>query len=155
MAAKNWRMKSLEEIPNYLEITPYIHTAGQPAEAQIWQLKQAGIEVVINLAPPDSRNAISDEQQRVEQSGLAYISIPVDWEQPTTLELEKFFSLMHKYQGKVKFVHCVLNMRVSAFVFLYRVNELKELKEDAWQDVLKIWQPEGIWMEFIQKHLGV
>jgi protein tyrosine phosphatase (PTP) superfamily phosphohydrolase (DUF442 family) len=152
VAGKSWQMSSLEEITNYFEITPEIHTAGQPSVAQLSLLKPAGIELVINLATDSSPNAILDEQERVERFGMEYISIPVVWEHPTTADLEQFFAVMRKHPNKVKFIHCVMNMRVSAFTYLYRVNALNEPQDDAWQDVLEVWQPEGIWADFIQEH---
>jgi protein tyrosine phosphatase (PTP) superfamily phosphohydrolase (DUF442 family) len=153
MAGKSTRVKILEEITNYLEISTDLHTAGQPTVAQLGLLKAAGMDVVINLAPDISQNAIRNERELVEQSGMEYVYIPVVWQHPTTNDLEQFYATMRKTREQVKFVHCVLNMRVSAFTYLYRVSILKEPRESAWQNVLEIWQPEGVWADFIHTHL--
>jgi hypothetical protein len=51
-------------------------------------------------------------------------------------------------------VHCALNMRVSCFVFLYRVLRLGVEPEVAWADVLAIWQPNEVWQRFVDAMLG-
>jgi hypothetical protein len=45
-------------------------------------------------------------------------------------------------------------MRVSAFIFLYRVIILKQSVEIARQDMLKIWQPDETWQKFINDNLS-
>ena len=41
-------------------------------------------------------------------------------------------------------------MRVSVFVYLFRVIYLKEAPEVAFQDLLEIWQPDDTWQAFIE-----
>jgi hypothetical protein len=57
---------------------------------------------------------------------------------------------MEQRRGRKMFVHCALNMRVSAFVYLYRVLRLGVPVAAARETMHLIWQPEGVWADFIE-----
>jgi len=59
----------IEDIYNFLKLSDTIATAGQPTEEQFSAIK-AGYQVVVNLALPDSPNALPDEKKVVELKGL-------------------------------------------------------------------------------------
>ena len=79
---------------------------------------------------------------------MVYVHIPVVWEGPTEADLAEFFATMDRYSGRRVFVHCVLNYRVSVFVMLYRVLQLGQDVEAAWQSVRQIWEPNDVWLRF-------
>lgn len=141
----------ITDITNYLEIKPGLGTAGMPTVDQIKSIADAGYQAVINLALDESPGAISDEREMVTSLGMKYIHIPVVWESPQISDLEQFFTSMQVLAGYKVFVHCVLNMRVSVFVYLYRVIHLKEDPEVAFQDLLKIWQPDDTWQDLMDR----
>lgn len=142
---------SIEEIYNYLKISDSVATAGQPTEAQFSTIKESGYQVVVNLARPDSPNALSNEQAIVESLGMQYIHIPVIWENPTLEDISRFFSVMETNADKSVFVHCAANMRVSTFVYLYRLVHAGMTEEQAKQDLHRIWTPNETWQTFIQQ----
>ena len=144
---------SITAITNYLEIYPWLGTAGMPTADQIACIADAGYQAVINLALDESPGAITDEGERVTSLGMKYIHIPVVWESPQISDLEEFFTSMQQVKGLKVFVHCVLNMRVSVFVYLFRVIYLKEDPEVAFQDLLEIWYPDNTWQELIDTAL--
>ncbi len=84
---------------------------------------------------------------------MKYIHLPVVWESPQISDLDQFFTIMQQSAGYKVFVHCVLNMRVSVFVYLYRVIFLMEDPKIAFQDLLEIWQPDDLWQAFIDTAL--
>jgi len=47
----------ITDITNYLEITPWLRTAGMPTAVQIKSIADAGYQVVINLALDESPGA--------------------------------------------------------------------------------------------------
>lgn len=147
-------LTKVEDILNYLAISDTIGTAGQPTPAQFTAIKAAGYDVVVNLAMPDSANALPNEQQLASKQGLLYVHIPVVWEHPTAQNLEQFFDVMARCRGKRVFVHCALNMRVSAFVYLYRIIWLGVPQERAWKDLLRIWEPNAAWKRFLDDSLA-
>ncbi|AFZ32771.1 Beta-lactamase hydrolase-family protein [Gloeocapsa sp. PCC 7428] len=139
------------EIYNFLQVSDAIATAGQPTAQQFADIKAAGYEVVVNLALPTSTHAIANEQKIVEDLGMDYVHIPVIWEKPTLEDIERFFHVMQANADKNVFVHCAMNMRVSAFVYLYRVIHEQTSVEEAKQDLQRIWQPNDTWQQFIDK----
>ena len=142
---------TLEKIYNFVSITDNIATAGQPTEAQFAEIQTAGYQVIVNLALPSSTNAIAHEQAIVESTGIEYIHIPVIWENPTLEDLDRFFQVMKENADRKVFVHCAMNMRVSAFTYLYRVTQQHVDPETAKAEMDKIWTPNEVWQKFIEK----
>lgn len=138
----------LQDIYHYLPITETLATAGQPSADQFSEIRQAGFEVVINLALPTSDHALPDERSQVESQGMTYYAIPVQWEQPTIEDFLQFQTVMAHHQNQKIFVHCAANMRVSAFVYLHR--RLQGVPQAAAiQPLNAIWQPNATWQQFM------
>jgi len=174
------KTNQIEQIYNYLKLSDSVATGGQPTEAQFSLIQEAGYQVVVNLARPDSPGAIPNEQALVESLGMRYAPIPVDWENPTLEDVARFFSLMEAIcadapnvatadarrlanaslslsqqrfaiAAQPVFVHCAANMRVSAFMYLYRLIYEGMSDEQAKSDLQKIWTPNDTWQAFIQQ----
>jgi protein tyrosine phosphatase (PTP) superfamily phosphohydrolase (DUF442 family) len=184
------KTNQIEQIYNYLKLSDSVATGGQPTEAQFSLIKEAGYQVVVNLARPDSPKALPNEQTIVESLGMRYVPIPVDWENPTLENVARFFSLMEAICADAPnvatadarrlanadarrlanaslslslsqqrfaiatqpvFVHCAANMRVSAFMYLYRLIYEGMSDEQAKSDLQKIWTPNDTWQAFIQQ----
>ena len=144
-------MSAIKDIYNYLKLSDSVATAGQPTEAQFSVIKESGYQVVVNLARPDSPKALPNEQAIVESLGMRYASIPVDWENPTLEDVARFFSVMEAIAAQPVFVHCAANMRVSAFMYLYRLIHDGMSDEQAKSDLQKLWTPNDTWQAFIQQ----
>ncbi len=145
---------ALATIYNMLAIDEQLGTSGQPTSAQLAAIKEAGYEVVINLATGTTPRDLPREAEVVAQQGMAYIHIPVVWEHPTAENFAQFCTAMEATQGKKRFVHCIANMRVSAFVYLYRVLRQGLALEAAQATMHQIWQPNAIWQQFIDETLA-
>ncbi len=146
---------TVDDILNYLPLYPHIGTAGQPTREQFPAIREAGYQVVINLAMPTSDNAVPEEPALVAALGLDYIPIPVVWESPTLEDLQRFFAALEANASRRVFVHCALNMRVSAFMYLYRVLRLGVSHDEAYWDVLAIWEPNPTWRAFMAAATGL
>lgn len=142
-----------DQIVNVLHISENLATSGQPTCEQFAAIAAAGYALLINLAMPDSTDALPDEPRLVESLGMQHVHIPVVWEAPTLQDLETFFQMMDRHRGEKVWVHCVVNKRVSAFVFLYRVMRLGVPVEEARAALEQIWQPDGVWSDFIERAL--
>lgn len=141
----------LADIRAFLRLSGQIGTAGQPTKEQFGAIKEAGYQVVVNLLPPTSPSALPEEPQAVSALGMEYVSIPVDWEAPKPEDAEQFFAVMDERRGRKVFVHCAANMRVSAFLYLYRTLRLGIDEETARRDLHRIWVPEGCWGQFLEE----
>ncbi len=145
----------LEDIRNFLALSENLLTGGMPTADQLRAASQAGVQLVINLAPFDPAQDLPGERPLVESMGMTYISIPVDWEAPTTEDLIAFEQAMDEHRDHKVLVHCRANFRATGFVALYRVRRLGWKPEAAYKDILPIWNPENypVWNEFIQNNL--
>ena len=145
---------ALEKIVNFYQLDENIGTSGQPEGEQFGDISAAGYEIVLNLSLSDSPNAIENENEIVSELNMTYVHVPVDFKTPSLEDLESFFKYMKKYKNKKIFVHCVMNWRVSAFMFLYHTIECDMPVADALQQMNAVWQPEPVWQEFIETTLS-
>jgi protein tyrosine phosphatase (PTP) superfamily phosphohydrolase (DUF442 family) len=144
----------LNQIRAFRAIGPGLGTAGQPTEAQLRSVREAGFEAVVNLALPTSDNALPNEGSIVTGLGMSYFQIPVNFQEPKVGDFELFCNVMEALIERPVFVHCAANMRVSAFVFLYRVLRQHLPLAEAERDLHAIWQPDEVWSRFIQERLA-
>jgi protein tyrosine phosphatase (PTP) superfamily phosphohydrolase (DUF442 family) len=143
----------LSEIYRYRVVGEGLGTAGQPTQAQFETIRANGFKVVINLALPTSDKAIANEGSVVASLGMSYAHIPVDFKAPTAADFRAFCRVMAAFDDRPVFVHCAANMRVSAFVFLYRVLYRRVARAEAERDLCAIWEPDGVWCHFIEEQL--
>ena len=138
-----------ENIDNFIQISKHIATSGQPTPRQFSEIAAAGFTSVINLAMPDSNNALPDEGGFVTELGMNYFHIPVPFEAPKREHLELFLKLMRVLENEKLWVHCALNMRVSAFMQHYQKSVLKRSEADC-IPMLAGWEPEAVWQDFLR-----
>lgn len=126
-----------------------------PKADQVESIAKAGVKAVINLATEKSEGALQNEKELIESRGMKYIHIPVEWDNPTRQNLDDFMNSMDAHTNDKVLVHCQANFRATGFVTLYRILRLGWKKEDAFQDLRKIWNPEKfpIWQKFIEDNL--
>ena len=145
----------MKDIYHYQFLDGNLSSSGMPTADQMKEVAEAGVQLVINLAPHDAPNAISDEGELVNSLGMEYINIPVTWRAPESEALTRFMKEMDAHAGKKILVHCEANYRASAFVMMYRVLRLGWNKADAIPVMEKMWNPEDfpVWEKFIQDQL--
>lgn len=132
----------MQDLINFHPITDRIGTAGQPTREQLSQVAEAGYQVVVNLAMPDSDNAIAEEGSVVSSLGMAYVHLPVPFDAPGPEHLRRFIGVMKALRGDRVFVHCAVNARVSAFMFKYLTLCEGSSEEAATSPLLHRWLPE-------------
>jgi protein tyrosine phosphatase (PTP) superfamily phosphohydrolase (DUF442 family) len=134
---------------NTHQVFDWLWTSGQLSERDIRELSPLGIAVVINLALPTSSNALPGEADLVTRQGIAYVQIPVLWEKPEIPQFLEFVGILRAFTGKRIWVHCAMNKRVSAFVYLYRKLVLREDDDAATFPLRLVWTPDVTWRAFI------
>lgn len=144
-------MSELSQITNFVQLTEDVGTAGQPTREQFAAIARDGYAAVINLALPTSDHAIPDEGSVVTGYGMRYVHIPVDFKNPTLDDLRTFIGTMRALEGKKVFVHCVMNLRVSAFMYHYLKHARAFDEAAARSPVLDRWEPkmDGVWKAFL------
>ncbi len=146
----------MKDIFNYWYYDETLTSSGMPTADQVKLIAEAGVQVVINLAPHDSRNAIPNEAELVNSLGMEYINIPVTWRTPEPDTLPRFMDAMDTHKDKKIHVHCEANYRASSFIMMYRVLRLGWKKEDAIPIMERMWNPEDFpaWQKFIEEQLA-
>ncbi len=140
----------LTEIYNWHRVNENITSSGQFSEEQFTQIAELGVTHVINMGLHDHEYALPDEESLVKKHGIEYIYQPVDFNKPTDDDFSIFCETMKMLEGQTIHIHCIANYRISAFLYRYYRDVKKEGAEKAKQDMLSIWQPEGVWAEFIR-----
>jgi len=143
----------ISEIDNYRQYDPNCSSSGQPDAKQLEALSKAGFRRVIYLAFTDNKTAIESEDRIVKSLGMDYVHIPVDFDRPTLDDFEDFESIMNRDRDIRTLLHCQINLRASAFSFLYRVIYGGVAMAEAKSDLDAIWQPDKVWYQFIVKVL--
>jgi protein tyrosine phosphatase (PTP) superfamily phosphohydrolase (DUF442 family) len=145
----------IEDLYNFLSLSEKLLTSGMPTADQLKSASEAGVQVVINLAPFDPKSDLANEGELVKSLGMKYINIPVDWESPSHRNLEEFMKAMDSHQQDKLLVHCRANYRVSGFIALYRILRLHWEPQAAFKDLRRIWNPDEypVWKRFIEESL--
>ena len=129
---------------------PLVWSSGQPTVAQLHAIAAAGFSTVINLAlHDDPRYSLPDEAATVASLGMQYLHIPVQFAAPTRADLLAFFAAMQGHCGEKVWLHCAANIRVSAFLGLHRVMNLRWERAAAFAQMDELWQPDAVWSAFI------
>lgn len=146
---------SVNDMFNYIQIDELIATAGQPSEEQFREARDAGYEIVINLAPDGLETSLPGEDVLLDTLGIEYYHIPVAWADPQLAQLEQFEALMGSVAGRRTLVHCQANYRVTAFFAMYATAKLGWDDEQADTLIDRIWksradfQMDETWKSFI------
>ena len=142
----------MTDIRNFIQMTEAIGTSGQPTVEQFDEIAKAGYSSVVNLAMPDSDDAIADEGSIVTSLGMKYVHIPVPFDNPTKEHLREFIRVMRAMDGEKVWVHCVVNARVSAFMYHYLRMDKGQDDNAAKNQLLRRWEPrmDAVWTKFMQ-----
>jgi len=143
---------ALTDINAYLPLPHGIATSGQPTAEQFAEIRAAGYDAVINLAMPTSENWLADEAEVVAANDMDYVSLPVVWDYPSLADAEQLFEALNRYRGSDRpiWVHCALNLRVSALMYLYHriYTEMSDL--EATQYLNHVWRPNSVWQNYME-----
>jgi protein tyrosine phosphatase (PTP) superfamily phosphohydrolase (DUF442 family) len=126
-------------VPRFHQYSDSLASSGQPAQTQFDEIELAGYTLVINLAPPNYPGALANERQLVEAARMKYVHIPVDWDRPSLSSLVQFFEVMAQNRNNKVLVHCWVNSRASAFVYLYRTLRERAPEQPELEVLTRLW----------------
>jgi len=142
-------MSDPTQIYNWRRLDDRVTTSGQPTEEQLLELQQIGIQHVINLGLHTHEKALPDEACTLANFGMSYIHIPVEFDRPTGADFALFCDALEKIGEKPVHIHCIANMRVTAFLYRYLRDVIGRDDEEARKLMDSVWQPGGVWAVFI------
>lgn len=138
-----------EAIHNWRRLDERITTSGQPTEEQFGEISALGVRHIVNLGLHGHEKALPDEAQTVAGLGMDYVHIPVDFQNPTDADFDRFRETMAALADVPVHVHCIANYRVAAFLYRYRRDVLGMDESHARADMEAVWKPSGVWADFI------
>lgn len=139
----------MNSIKNLVQMTTNIATAGQPKEIEFIDIADAGYKYVVNLGMPDHPHAVASENKVIAELGMTYIHIPIAFDSPTKEQVRFFCNWMSLLSGTKVFVHCIMNFRVSAFMYHY-LSKVEKLPESESKSVMfDYWKLDPVWEEFM------
>ncbi len=129
-----------EDIKAWQRIDALLTTSGALREGDIAKLAAIGTRHVINLAMPDSPEALGQERELLAQAGIAYTAITVPFGDLQEEHYRRFVSVLES-AARPAHIHCIMNWRVSAFLYRYHCEHGMESGE-ARQLMARQWEPD-------------
>ena len=139
----------MERIRNFVQLTDNFGTAGQPSADQFPTIAENGYKHVINLGMPDHSDAIQNEGELVSALGMNYIHIPVPFDNPTREHVRLFCKILSQLENDKVFIHCIMNYRVSAFMYHYLRKVHKRDEANSRSSIFQKWKMEPAWLELM------
>ncbi len=116
----------LDNIYLFRKAEPHRYGSGQPTIDQLKGLKQAGIDVVINLRPHNEHDD-TEEKQLLEATGVEYYNVGINGAKGLTIDnIQAFDKMLNSIpKDKTVLMHCLSSNRVGAMMAL-RANWLNQ-----------------------------
>ncbi len=137
-------------IGNFYKYSEELAAGAQPTVDQFIDLKNDGFEVIFNISPSSTRNAIHNESEIIEKLGLNYIHFPVDCSNLQPLHYTTFSGIMNGVRDKKVFVHCGGNIKSSNLIHMYDVLENRKDETESLNTLKKIQNPEDKWFDYFK-----
>ena len=144
---------AIDQSYSFRRVNNQITTSGAVEASDLQHLSSEEYDAVINLLPDDNKDALADESRIVEEQGVQYFHIPVDFGAPNESDYSAFSRILDGLRGKKVHIHCAANYRVSAFYALYAVKDELWTQKYANEFIGSIWDPSDYpeWQEFIER----
>ena len=146
-----------EDIRAWQRLDAEITTSGRIEDKDVARLAALGVRHVVNLALETHPEALADEGAKLTGQGIAYTHIPVPFDARGEDHFAAFRKAVEEGPRPVH-VHCIMNWRVSAF--LYRLNrDHRGMAEPEARAIMeRQWSPDGsdrpeakVWAAFIAR----
>lgn len=123
-------------IRNFDIVTPWFYRGGQLGKEGIHALSELGVKTVVCLRW--SPKVVAAERAAVEQMGMKFVSIPLNyWKTPTTKIIDEFFDLIHDPSNRPVFLHCLHGAdRTGLMVAMYRITHENWTFKQAYKDMV-------------------
>ena len=123
--------------PNAAQLVPYgghplpgVATGGQPTREQLQRLKEAGVEVVVDLRDPMEQRPF-DEPATVRELGMEYINVPVRPGATNDEQLARVREALRNADERPVFLHCASANRVGGALLPHLILDKGLTDEEA------------------------
>ena len=132
-------MADPDDIRAWQRLDAEVTTSGRIEDKDVMRLADLGVAHVVNLALETHPEALAGEGEKLAAQGIAYTHIPVPFDTPEEAHYAAFRQALEHGPAPVH-VHCIMNWRVSAF--LYLLDCAAGVPEpEARARMAKVWNP--------------
>ena len=121
---------ALRGVPNANQASPTVVTGGQPSAAHFRALKEAGVEVVLDIRDPMEPRGF-DEPALMDELGFDYKVITVSDAHLTDETLASITDVMRRSEGRQTLVHCASGNRVGGALIPWLILNQGMTEEEA------------------------
>jgi uncharacterized protein (TIGR01244 family) len=130
-----------DDIRAWQRLSERVTTSGRLEKGDPARLANIGVRSVINLAMPDHPEALPDADAAFAAQGIDYTHIPVPFDEPREAHYRAFVEALEAADCQVH-VHCIMNCRVSAFLYRYNCQSCGMPEPEARALMERQWSPE-------------
>lgn len=127
------------DIRNWQRRPDGITTSGRLTPDDPARLAAIGVRHVVNLSMDDHPEALAGEELLLAEQGIAYTHIPVPFDKPEPGHVEALSTVLAEADGPVH-VHCIMNYRVTAFMYLLD-RQAGVPEAEARERLMRVWDP--------------
>ncbi|MCP4333191.1 MAG: phosphatase [Gammaproteobacteria bacterium] len=132
-----------------MQITRNFGTAGQPSADQFPIIAGNGYRHVMNIGMPGHADALANEGELVSALGMNYIHIPVPFDNPSPDQVGLFCKMLSQISHEKVFIHCIMNYRVSAFMYHY-LSKMENRDDNSARSVMfQKWDMDPVWKDLM------
>jgi protein tyrosine phosphatase (PTP) superfamily phosphohydrolase (DUF442 family) len=130
-------LEALGPTPNATQALPHIVTGGQPGPDQFRALREAGVEVILDIRDPMEPRAF-DEPALAAELGMRYYNLPVGAGRLDDAVMEEILAVLRKEKGHQTLFHCASGNRVGGPMIAYLMLDEGMAEEDAVSMAMRI-----------------
>jgi protein tyrosine phosphatase (PTP) superfamily phosphohydrolase (DUF442 family) len=129
--------QAISGVANACQILPTVITGGQPNEAQLRALKEAGGGIVLDLRDPMEPRPIN-ESVLVRELGMEYVNVPVRAGSLDDATLERILGVLRGAGDRTVFFHCGSGNRVAGALIPYFILDEHMEEQDAVDQAMRV-----------------
>jgi protein tyrosine phosphatase (PTP) superfamily phosphohydrolase (DUF442 family) len=149
--------EAISGVANACQLLPTVITGGQPGEAQLRALQDAGGGVVLDLRDPMEPRPV-DESATVRELGMEYVNVPVRAGSLDDATLERILDVLRGAGDRTVFVHCGSGNRVGGALIPYLILDQDMDEQDAVDQAMRVGLRSAEMMEwgldYARRHKG-
>ena len=128
---------ALRGVTNANQASPTVITGGQPTAAHFRALKDAGVEVVLDIRDPMEPRGF-DQPALMEELGFDYKVITVSDAHLNDQTIAGITDVMRQSEGRQTLVHCASGNRVGGALIPWLILDQGMTEEDATMAAMKM-----------------
>ena len=124
-----------KNMANFKQIDDGIFICSQPAQQDLNEAKQLGIQTVIDLRVPGESN--SSNEETTTSNGLGYVNIPVNKTALAARQIDELERAMARTPGP-HLLHCATGARAALLLMLSHARQRKWTAEQTFNEARSI-----------------